>query len=119
MQGTQLMIKPEETQAAPVIEHLGVRLDRGLRTASVHGRDLDLTATEFRLLDCLLSQPGRPFTRAELMQAAIHGGAIVLERTIDVHICSLRRKLDSPGLIETARRVGYRFRKNPLPGKSP
>ena len=69
-----------------------------------------LTPTEFRLLECLLRQPGRAFTRHQLMDAAIGDGAIVLERTIDVHIKTLRRKLGDMELIETVRGVGYRFR---------
>ena len=78
--------------------------------AFVEGRELDLTPTEFRLLECLLRQPGRAFSRHQLMDAAIGEGAIVLERTIDVHIKTLRRKLGAADLIETVRGVGYRFR---------
>ena len=78
--------------------------------AFVDDRELDLTPTEFRLLECLLRQPGRAFTRHQLMDAAIGEGAIVLERTIDVHIKTLRRKLGEGDLIETVRGVGYRFR---------
>jgi two-component system phosphate regulon response regulator PhoB len=69
-----------------------------------------LTPTEFRLLETLIRQPGRAFTRHDLMDAAV-GDAIVLQRTIDVHIKSLRRKLGEAGEhIETVRGVGYRFR---------
>ena len=78
-----------------VVEHLNVRIDRVRHRAYVEGRELDLTPTEFRLLECLLRQPGRAFTRHQLMDAAIGEGAIVLERTIDVHIKTLRRKLGS------------------------
>jgi two-component system, OmpR family, phosphate regulon response regulator PhoB len=93
-----------------VVEHLSVRIDRVRHRAYVEGRELDLTPTEFRLLECLLRQPGRAFTRHQLMDAAIGEGAIVLERTIDVHIKTLRRKLGESELIETVRGVGYRFR---------
>jgi two-component system phosphate regulon response regulator PhoB len=94
-----------------VIEHAGVRLDRVRHRVDVEGRELPLTPTEFRLLECLLRQPGRAFSRAQLMDAAIGEGAIVLERTIDVHIKTLRRKLGVAGdFIETVRGVGYRFR---------
>jgi two-component system phosphate regulon response regulator PhoB len=96
-----------------VIEHLDVRIDRVRHRAFVAGRELDLTPTEFRLLECMLRQPGRAFTRHQLMDAAIGEGAIVLERTIDVHVKTLRRKLDDPDLIETVRGVGYRFRERP------
>ena len=99
---------------AAVVEHLGVRIDRVRHQASYKGQVINLTPTEFRLLECLVRQPGRAFTRAQLMDAAIGDGAIVLERTIDVHIKSLRRKLedagDNVGVIETVRSVGYRFR---------
>jgi two-component system phosphate regulon response regulator PhoB len=94
-----------------IIEHLGVRIDRVRHRASVGGEELDLTPTEFRLLECLLRQPGRAFTRPQLMDVAIGEGAIVLERTIDVHIKTLRKKLGSAmEYIETVRGVGYRFR---------
>lgn len=100
-----------EVDSPDVTEHLGVRLDRVQHRAFVDGKELDLTRTEFRLLDCLLKQPGRAFTRSHLMDAAIGEGAVVLERTIDVHIKTLRRKLGKAGdYIETVRGVGYRFR---------
>jgi two-component system phosphate regulon response regulator PhoB len=95
-----------------VIEHLNVRIDRVRHRAYVDDGELELTPTEFRLLECLIRQPGRAFTRHQLMDAAIGDGAIVLERTIDVHIKTLRRKLGSLDLIETVRGVGYRFRES-------
>jgi two-component system, OmpR family, phosphate regulon response regulator PhoB len=98
-------------EAADVIDHLGVRIDRVRHRASVDGEELDLTPTEFRLLECLLRQPGRAFSRPQLMDVAIGEGAIVLERTIDVHIKTLRKKLSGKqDFIETVRGVGYRFR---------
>jgi two-component system phosphate regulon response regulator PhoB len=98
-------------EAVDAIEHLGVRIDRVRHRASVAGEELNLTPTEFRLLECLLRQPGRAFTRPQLMDAAIGEGAIVLERTIDVHIKTLRKKLGPDhDYIETVRGVGYRFR---------
>jgi two-component system phosphate regulon response regulator PhoB len=93
-----------------VVEYLGVRIDRVRHRAYAEDRELDLTPTEFRLLECMLRQPGRAFTRHQLMDAAIGEGAIVLERTIDVHIKTLRKKLGTSDLIETVRGVGYRFR---------
>ena len=102
------------TETADVIEHLGVCIDRVRHRATVRSQELDLTPTEFRLLECMVRQPGRAFTRHQLMDAAIGDGAIVLERTIDVHIKTLRRKLGDADLIETVRGVGYRFREAPL-----
>jgi two-component system phosphate regulon response regulator PhoB len=103
------------TESGDLAEHLGVRIDRVRHQAFVHGEALDLTPTEFRLLECLVRQPGRAFSRSQLMDAAIGDGAIVLERTIDVHIKTLRRKLGAPAgdFIETVRGVGYRFSETP------
>ena len=95
-----------------VIEHMGVKIDRVRHRAFAEDRELDLTPTEFRLLECMLRQPGRAFTRHQLMDAAIGEGAIVLERTIDVHIKTLRKKVGAAELIETVRGVGYRFRES-------
>jgi two-component system, OmpR family, phosphate regulon response regulator PhoB len=96
-------------EATDVIECHGVRIDRVRHRAYADGRELELTPTEFRLLECLLRQPGRAFSRHQLMDAAI-GDTVVLERTIDVHIKTLRKKLGDADLIETVRGVGYRFR---------
>jgi two-component system phosphate regulon response regulator PhoB len=96
-----------------VVEHLGVRIDRLRHRAFVNDQELSLTPTEFRLLECLLRQPGRAFSRHQLMDAAIGEGQIVLERTIDVHVKTLRKKLGDADLIETVRGVGYRFREAP------
>jgi two-component system phosphate regulon response regulator PhoB len=101
------------SEPVDVIEHLDVRIDRVRHRAFFQGRELDLTPTEFRLLECLVRQPGRAFTRHQLMDAAIGEGAVVLERTIDVHVKTLRRKLGDTDLIETVRGVGYRFRERP------
>ena len=98
-----------------VIEHLDVKLDRIRHKVTSGGNPVDLTPTEFKLLECLVRQPGRAFTRHQLMDAAIGEGAVVLERTIDVHVKTLRRKLVDASstheeLIETVRGVGYRFK---------
>src|SRR6516164_1990831 len=105
-----LQRRAEAPADVSVIEHLGVQIDRVRHQATVDGQLMDLTPTEFRLLECLLRQPGRAFTRPQLMDAAIGEAAVVLERTIDVHIKTLRKKLGNPDLIETVRGVGYRFR---------
>jgi two-component system phosphate regulon response regulator PhoB len=105
---------PQDT--SQIVEHLGVSIDKVKHRATVENEELDLTPTEFRLLECLLRQPGRAFTRTQLMDSAIEEGALVLERTIDVHIKSLRRKLGVAGdFIETVRGVGYRFKEGPAP----
>jgi two-component system, OmpR family, phosphate regulon response regulator PhoB len=99
-----------ETVAGKVIESQGIVIDRHSHRARYRDQELTLTPTEFRLLEVLIRQAGRAFTRYELMDSAIGEDAIVLERTIDVHIKSLRKKLGDAGeLIETVRGVGYRF----------
>jgi two-component system phosphate regulon response regulator PhoB len=109
-----LQRRSESASNGDVLEHLGVKIDRVKHRALASDQVLDLTPTEFRLLECLLRQPGRAFSRHQLMDAAIGDGAIVLERTIDVHIKTLRRKLGAAGdYIETVRGVGYRFRERP------
>jgi two-component system, OmpR family, phosphate regulon response regulator PhoB len=101
----------EEPPAGKVFESQGIVIDRHSHRALYRDQELPLTPTEFRLLEVLIRQAGRAFTRYELMDAAIGEDAIVLERTIDVHIKSLRKKLGEAGeLIETVRGVGYRFR---------
>jgi two-component system phosphate regulon response regulator PhoB len=114
LQRIKALLRRIESGSEPtdVVEHLDVKIDRVRHRAFSGGRELDLTPTELRLLECLLRQPGRAFTRHQLMDAAIGEGAIVLERTIDVHIKTLRRKLGSGDLIETVRGVGYRFRED-------
>ncbi len=91
------------------IEHRGVKIDRIRHKAYLMEEELDLTPTEFRMVEILLRNPGRAFSRNQLMASAIGEGAIVLERTIDVHVKTIRRKLGNPDLIETVRGLGYRF----------
>jgi two-component system phosphate regulon response regulator PhoB len=105
----------EEWSATPVVECQGVIIDRHRHRALHRGEVLALTPTEFRLLEVLVRQAGRAFSRHELMDAAIGEDAMVLERTIDVHVKSLRKKLGAAAdLIETVRGVGYRFRESRL-----
>ncbi|MEX2175916.1 MAG: response regulator [Pirellulaceae bacterium] len=100
-----------EATSDEVTSKLNVSVDRRKHQASVDGKALQLTRSEFRLLDTLIRQPGRVFQRAELIDAALGEDTMVMERTIDVHIRALRRKLGpSADVIETVRGVGYRFR---------
>lgn len=121
LQRIKAILRRAETskESTDVTDHLGVKIDRMRHQVMVGDEKLDLTPTEFRLLECLVRQPGRAFTRHQLMDAAIGEGSIVLERTIDVHIKTLRKKLGEAernfdNLIETVRGVGYRFRETPL-----
>jgi two-component system phosphate regulon response regulator PhoB len=101
-----------------VISTAGIEIDRAQHRVTVDRQELRLTPTEFRLLWALLRQPGRAFRRQELMETAMGDDALVLERTIDVHIKSLRQKLgEHAERIETVRGVGYRFREESLAEK--
>lgn len=95
---------------AKVIEIGTLRVDRIRHAAVLDGTDLLLTPTEFRLLWTLARQPGRTFTRNELLDCSRGEDANSMERTIDVHVRALRKKLDQiADSIETVRGVGYRF----------
>jgi two-component system phosphate regulon response regulator PhoB len=100
-----------ETTVDPLIEHGGVSLDSERYRVTVDETPIHLTRSEFRLLECLLRQPGRVFDRGELIDAALGEDTLVSERTIDVHVRSLRKKLDThAGLVQTVRGVGYKVR---------
>jgi two-component system phosphate regulon response regulator PhoB len=102
--------RAEAVQEKEVVNCQGITIDRRRHQVSAAGEPLELTQSEFRLLETLLRQPGRAFHRAELIESALGKDSFVLERTIDVHIRSLRQKLgDHARLIETVRGVGYRF----------
>jgi two-component system phosphate regulon response regulator PhoB len=74
------------------------------------GREVSLTLTEFRLLSAILGAGGRVMTRAALMSKAIGPGITVTDRTIDVHVMAIRRKLGEHGaIIRTVRGVGYKL----------
>jgi DNA-binding response OmpR family regulator len=88
-------------------------LDVPRMRAELQGRSIDLTPTEFQLLAALARQPGRIFTRSQLLDA-VHGVAFEsYERAIDTHVKNIRRKLEPdprrPALILTVYGVGYRF----------
>lgn len=86
-----------------------VRVDTRTFQAYVGPTLLSLTATEFRLLAALLKGQGRVLSRKELIAAAMGPGVTITERTIDVHMTAIRRKLgDEGGMIRTVRGVGYR-----------
>ncbi len=89
----------------------GLVVDSTKHLVTVDGEPITLTATEMRLLHFLAAHPGRVFSRDQLLSRAIGDHAVVIDRNIDVHIGSIRRKLGRcRELIETIRGVGYRFR---------
>ena len=74
------------------------------------GREVVLTAQEFKLLELLVRHPGRVFTREQVLNRAWGEGGLVADRTIDVHVKSLRKKFGKFEFIETVRGIGYRAR---------
>jgi len=100
--------------AEPILATEGLVVDPDAMRVELDGREIMLTATEFRIVHALMSRPMRVFTRDDLI-AAIHGvhDPGIIDRTIDVHLGRLRHKLgdraSEPRLIGTVRSVGYRF----------
>jgi two-component system phosphate regulon response regulator PhoB len=87
-----------------------LEIDPARHTAKLHGRDLELTLTQYRLLHFLASRPGFVRTRDQIVSAVRGEDAVLSSRAIDVHVAALRQKLDNYGdLIETVRGVGYRL----------
>jgi two-component system phosphate regulon response regulator PhoB len=100
----------EERGKGDRLVHGGLVIDMARHEVTVEGQRVICTATEMRLLHFLASHPGRVFTRDHLLSRVIGEDAVVLDRNIDVHIGSLRKKLgDHRNRIETVRGVGYRF----------
>jgi two-component system phosphate regulon response regulator PhoB len=103
--------KEQGSSDRDIIVSQGIMIDRRRHRATAGDQFLDLTPSEFGLLAALLRQPGRAYSRTELIDVALGDDAIVLERTIDVHVRALRKKLGRyADLIETVRGVGYRMR---------
>jgi DNA-binding response OmpR family regulator len=101
------------SESLEVLVHGDLVVDRARHSATIAGRDVSLTAVEFRLLVALLEADGRVLTRDQLLDAVYGQDAeAVLDRTIDVHVGRLRDKLDDtaaePRYIATVRSVGYR-----------
>jgi two-component system phosphate regulon response regulator PhoB len=88
-----------------------ISVDIGRHKVEVDGSDITLTFTEFKVLQLLAQQPGRVFTRYQIVDA-VHGEDYpVTDRSVDVQIVGLRKKLGSAGkFIETVRGIGYRFK---------
>jgi two-component system phosphate regulon response regulator PhoB len=86
-------------------------VDRSAHRASLHGVDLPLTATEYKLLVTLLERRGRVQSRPQLLETVWEAQPDIQTRTVDMHVQRLRSKLGEQGrMIETVRGFGYRFR---------
>jgi two-component system alkaline phosphatase synthesis response regulator PhoP len=105
--------RPAVTDETIVLHAADLSLNPDRLEVRIHGNPVDLTATEFRMLHLLMRKPGRVFARYQIVDAARGEDYPVTERSVDVHIVSLRKKLGELGkMIETVRGVGYRFRES-------
>jgi DNA-binding response OmpR family regulator len=102
--------------AGRVFESHGLRLDLERHAIVVHGRPVELTGTEYKLLACLARNAGIALPRAELIERVLGWDYEGFERTIDVHVMNLRKKLAAAGLADCVRTVvgiGYKFEPDP------
>jgi len=108
----QAILKRDERPTADErIVHDPLVIDVGAHTVRLKGREIVLTATEFKLLHRLAKRPGRAFSRDQLLSEVWGYGGDIETRTVDTHMKRLRAKLGPAGdWIETVRGVGYRFR---------
>lgn len=102
-------------QAAParVLESGGLELDTTSRQVRLNGTPLQLTATEFRLLEFLMSRPGVVFSREQLLNSVWGQDRAITDRAVDVYVLRLRQKIErdptAPVLIHSVRGFGYTF----------
>jgi DNA-binding response OmpR family regulator len=107
------VLRRSNSQAAipEIIRSGDLVIDLNGHEVTFRGQRIGLTATEFRILEFLAGRPGRVFSRDEIIDAALGNDAAVFDRTIDVHMTAIRRKLGAGGeRIETVRGFGYKFR---------
>ncbi|HEX9374113.1 MAG TPA: response regulator transcription factor [Roseiflexaceae bacterium] len=102
-----------ERDAATVLRAGDLTIDLQRRSVRVGGSPVELTATEFDLLAILAREPGRPFTRTQLLELAYDVYYAGFDRTVDAHIKNLRRKIEpdprNPRYVLTIYGVGYKF----------
>ena len=91
------------------VRHGPLVVDSRTRKVTVEGAEVGLTPREFEILECLAADPGRVFTRQELLERIWDTNWYGPTKVLDVHVAALRRKLARPGLIETAYGRGFRL----------
>ena len=101
---------PAETPTETELHYGPIVIDPEKFRVRSGNREIVLTAQEFKLLELLVRHPGRVFTRAQVLNRAWGDGGLVTDRTIDVHVKSLRKKFGKFDFIETVRGIGYRAR---------
>lgn len=105
--------KLKEDQTQEVITFEDLVIDYRRHEVRLKNKKVTFTAIEFKLLYFLASQPGIVFTREQLLNKVSPDDTFIIDRNIDVHILSIRKKLEKHrDLIETIYRVGYRFRED-------
>lgn len=107
-----LLRRSEVATSSPEVLKTGkVVIDSSRRTVTASGKPVALTATEFNLLKALAEKEGRVISREDLLSLARGDDVAVMDRTVDVHVAALRKKLGKQGeMIETVRGVGYRIK---------
>ena len=106
-----------QPDSPPILRVGSLTLDRATHIVTVSGQPVDLTPTEFGILETLMTTPGRVFSRGQLLEAVQGIAFEAYERTVDAHIKNLRHKLESdpahPRYILTVRGIGYRLTTEP------
>ena len=107
-----LLRRSEVASTSPEVLKTGkIVIDSSRRTVTASGKPVALTATEFNLLKALAEKEGRVISREDLLSLARGDDVAVMDRTVDVHVAALRKKLGKQGdTIETVRGVGYRLK---------
>lgn len=101
----------EKLKLKEIIKREDLTIDIPRYKVTLKGKPIELTRTEFNILKCLALNPGRVFTREQLLDKAWGEGTVIVDRAVDVHIRRLRKKLKSASrLIVTVRGVGYKFK---------
>lgn len=101
----------QEERSRTRIEAGAITVDLDRHEVRVHGKPVELTLAEFRLLHALLSNRGRVLTRDQLLDRITEERAVIIDRNVDVHIGSVRRKLgDQRDCLLTVRGVGYKWK---------
>lgn len=105
-------VEKTEPEASEVVEQGPLRMDVGRHKCTWDQQEITLTVTEFALLHCLASGPGKVFSREELVSKAYGHGHFITDRTVDSHIRRIRKKLGTleADPIETVYGLGYRLR---------
>ena len=115
--GGGLSAAPDQSAASAPLRRGDLELDLRKRSAVVAGRSVSLTAIQFDILCLLMREPGRVWTRLEILERAVGASYEGYERTIDAHIKNIRKAIgddsEDPSYIGTMRGVGYRFLERP------